>query len=99
MSKEEILEKIKKEKPFLKEKFHVSEIGLFGSYARGDDTFLSDVDILYDIDDKDKIFSLFDLVDLKSYLENLLKRTVDIVDKKRIKPFLKEGILKELVII
>ena len=45
-SKDEIIEKISNEKQHLSEKYHVSEIGLFGSYARGEQKNRSDIDIL-----------------------------------------------------
>lgn len=47
------LEKIlKKNKPYLKKKFKVQEIGIFGSYARGEATKTSDIDILVNFSDK-----------------------------------------------
>jgi len=39
-------ETLKRFKPFLREKFKVKEIGIFGSYVRGEEAEESDVDIL-----------------------------------------------------
>lgn len=96
----EIKEKIAEKKNFLLETYGVEEIGVFGSFARGEDTLLSDVDLLFDIkEDKRETFSLFDLVDLKLYFENLLGKTVDIVEKSGIKPGFKNQIFNEVIMI
>ena len=96
----EIKEKIAENKNFLMETYGVEEIGIFGSFARGEDTLLSDIDLLFGIrEDKREIFSLFDLVDLKLYFENLLGKSVDVVDKMNIRSILKDRILKETIMI
>ncbi|MBL0050444.1 MAG: nucleotidyltransferase domain-containing protein [Bacteroidetes bacterium] len=41
-----VLEILKKEKPYLEQQFGVTEIGLFGSFARGDNMPDSDIDII-----------------------------------------------------
>ena len=99
MSKDQIIEKLKQEKPYLTEMYHISELGFFGSSARGDDTLLSDVDVLFDVDQSKSALSLFDMVDMKDYLEKILGKTVDIVDKKMLKLALRDQILKEAVMI
>ncbi len=96
---EEISNKISVNKKYLRDMYGINGIGVFGSFARNEDTLLSDVDLLFDVDEnKDKI-SLFDLADIKVFLENVLGRTVDVMDKKNIKPSLKEIILKETIMI
>jgi len=45
MTKIEILDLLNKEKTFLKEKFKVKKIGLFGSYAKEIENQKSDIDI------------------------------------------------------
>ena len=95
----EIRAKIAEKKDFLKKTYGVQEIGVFGSIVRGEDTPLSDVDLLFDIGRNRETFSLFDMADMKSYLENLLGKSVDVVDKINIRPLLKERILKETIII
>lgn len=100
MSKEldTIKQKIAQNKEYLRETYGVEEIGVFGSYVRGEDSLLSDIDLLYSINEKkDEKISIFDLVDMKAYLENILGKTVDIVEKKGIKPLLKNQILSEVV--
>lgn len=96
----EIKKKIAEKKNFLMETYGVEEIGVFGSSARGEDTPLSDIDLLFNINkNKENIISIFDLVDMKLYLENLLGKTVDIVEKSSIKPGFKNQILNEVIMI
>ena len=96
----EIKAKITEKKDFLRETYGVEEIGVFGSVARGEDTLLSDIDVLFDIKkEKEDIISVFDLVDIKDYLENLLGKTVDIVEKNSLKTRFKSRILNEVVMI
>ncbi|MEW6380673.1 MAG: nucleotidyltransferase family protein [bacterium] len=70
------------------------EIGIFGSYARGEQKKRSDVDILVEFDE---VPDLFKFIELERYLEKLLKVKVDLVRKKAIWPELKDLILKEVV--
>lgn len=79
--------------PILKH-YGVKRAGIFGSYARGEATNNSDIDILINIE-KGKKFSLFDLSGLKIELEEKLKKKIDINTYKAIHPKLKNQILKE----
>ena len=80
----------------LKDKFGVIEIGLFGSYTRGNQKKDSDVDILVEFE---KTIDLFAYVHLKNHLSDLLGVNVDLVAKKALKPKLGELILSETVYI
>ena len=73
---------------------NVRRAGLFGSFATGHDTLVSDVDLLVEL--KDKI-SLLEFVQIKLELEDVLGRKVDLVEYQAIKPGLKERILAEEV--
>lgn len=81
----------KKVKNFLI-KNNVKKAGIFGSHARGEETNKSDVDILIEVD---KNFSLLDMAKLKIQLEKIIKKNVDLVEYKTIKPLIKKQILKE----
>lgn len=74
----------------------VIKAAVFGSFARGEETKKSDIDILVQLA-KNK--SLLDLVGLKLELENKLGRDVDVVSYGGIHPLLKDIILKEQKII
>jgi predicted nucleotidyltransferase len=86
----------KKVLPILK-KHAVKRAAVFGSFARGEATPKSDVDILIEYKTKKK--SLFDLVDLKSDLEEILDRKVDVITYNSIYWRIREQILAEQVVI
>lgn len=70
--------------------FGVKKIGLFGSFARGEQTDMSDIDILVEFYQNHKTFDNY--MDLKFYLEDLLGRKVDLVIAEALKPDLKSNI-------
>ncbi len=69
----------------LASRFGVKRIGLFGSYARGEASQTSDIDVLveFDVPTCDKY------MDLKFFLEELFGRSVDMVTSGAIKPRVK----------
>lgn len=97
-TKNEILNKLKEIKPILYRDFYIKSLGLFGSYVRGENSDSSDIDLLFEYDE-DKAFSLFTLIDLEDFLTKLFNVKIDLVNKKTIKPALKENILKEVIFI
>jgi uncharacterized protein len=74
-------------------KFSVSRIGLFGSFARGEATSESDVDILVMLENK----TFDNYMDLKFFLEDGLNRKVDLVMVSAIKPRLQPIIEEEVI--
>lgn len=96
LSSNEIIRFLKRHKPYIQEHFHCSEIGLFGSFARDEQTNESDIDILVVFEPETD--NLYDVEsELKHYLENHLKRKVDICSKKWIKPIFKPMVLKDTI--
>ncbi|MDB9543294.1 nucleotidyltransferase family protein [Microcystis aeruginosa CS-1036] len=81
-------------KPFLIERFKILELGLFGSYVRGEQTKDSDVDILVEFS---QVPTLFDLVEVEYLISDKLGLPVDLIDKKSLKAALREQILNETV--
>lgn len=92
----ETVNEIKKNIPILK-RHEVKKAALFGSFARGEAKARSDVDLLIEYKRKDK--SLFDLVNLKTELEEILGRKVDIVTYNSLYWRLRDQILSEQVMI
>jgi len=92
----EINQIIKEHKPELEEKFKVKEIGVFGSYVKGEQNKRSDLDILVDFREP---VGLFEFMDLEEYLKNLLGVKVDLVTREALKPRIGEYILREVVYI
>ena len=95
---DEIKEILKEHKEEVSRKYKVSEIGIFGSFVRGEQKKRSDLDILVEFDEEN-IPSLLKLIEMERYLQRLLRKKVDLVMKSSIRPELKEIILKEVVYI
>ena len=82
------------QKEILKNKYHVKEIGIFGSYVNGNYNKESDVDILVEFS---KPIGLIKFIKLEEYLKDLLGIKVDLVLRDGIKPALRSNILKQAV--
>ena len=66
----------------LKERYKVKEIGIFGSYVRGEQNEKSDLDILVDFTETIGL----KFIELAEFLETILGMKVDLVSKGAIKP-------------
>ena len=91
-TRREILQLLEKNRAEIK-KFGVSEIGVFGSVARGEETDVSDVDVLVELETK--TFDAY--MKLLFFLEDLFESKVDLVMKGTIKPLIKDRILAETI--
>jgi len=95
-TKQEILDFLEINYSYIIEKYHITKIGLFGSFARDEQTQDSDVDLLIEIEDG--ITDIYDLkVSLNKYLSNAFDRSVDLAREKYLKPYAKELILKDTI--
>jgi uncharacterized protein len=74
-------------------KYNVKTLGIFGSYSRGDQSSVSDVDILVEFE---KPIGL-KFVDFADELEEALQTKVDLVSRKAIKPKLWKHIKKDVI--
>lgn len=77
----------------------IREVYLFGSYARGEANYESDINLLIDID-KDKINSEvknIELMNLQKVLSNYFEKTVDVLYTIYIPDKLKNNIQKDKV--
>ena len=72
----------------------IKKAGIFGSYARGEQKKLSDVDILIKTPKKT---DLYDFIGIKQELEDALHKRVDLVDYKLIRPEIRDRILQDEV--
>jgi uncharacterized protein len=93
---EAIKKKLSEHKSEVEKNFNVSELGVFGSYVRNEQNLKSDVDILVDF--KEPI-GLFKFMDLEEYLQKILKKKIDLVSKRALKPRIGARILKEVIFI
>jgi len=94
MNAEDIVTKLRELRPIIATRYKAREIGLFGSFVRGEQTATSDIDVLAEFDEG---ADLFDLIGLTLYLEEMLQHPVDVVPKRAIRAELQETILREVI--
>lgn len=87
---ERIIQKNKKE---LKEKYGLKEIGIFGSYIKGEQDENSDIDMLVEVE---RPMGFVKFIKLENYLSQILGIKVDLVTKKALKPYIGRQILQEV---
>jgi uncharacterized protein len=88
------LNALQKLKPLLAQKYKVSELAIFGSYARGEENPESDLDILVTYSELPNLFSF---IELMQFLEETLDIKVDLVIKDDLKPRIAKHVLAEKV--
>ena len=93
MTRDEVLETLRRHKPGLQKKYHLTTIELFGSYARNEQTPDSDVDVLVEFNEPLGI----EFVDLLIELEAILGKPVDLISKKSLRPKLIPYIEPDLI--
>lgn len=77
----------------VKRKFGVCKIGIFGSYARGEEKETSDVDVLVEFDKP----TFRNFMGLAFFLEDLFDREVDLVTIKGLSPYIRPAVEREVV--
>lgn len=87
---------LKSNKEFLRQQYGVKEIGIFGSFARGEQKKKSDVDVLVEFEDMP---DLIKFIELERKLQRLLGKKVDLVRKGAIREELKDSILRDVIIV
>jgi predicted nucleotidyltransferase len=94
--REEILEFLRANKDLLLSKYSLTKIGIFGSYAREEQTEKSDIDFIFEFE-KDAKGLYSKKFALHEYLKSELKKEVDLCREGAIKPVFKSYILKDAI--
>ena len=81
-------------KPEMAARYRVKAIGLFGSFVHGEQDHASDIDLLVDFEEG---ADLFDLVGLGLFLEQELRRKVDVVPRTALREELREVVISQVV--
>lgn len=79
----------------LSAKYKIKYLGVFGSYARGEQDNRSDLDLLVEF--KDNALIGLEFFELESYLSDILGVQVDLVTRAALKPRIGKRILSEVV--
>ena len=95
-TRDQILTFLSQNKKLFRKKYHVIRIGIFGSYARGEQNLNSDIDLLVEFEENTQ--ELYELkLQMKDFFKANLGIEIDICREKYIKPRIKSTILKETV--
>lgn len=95
-TKVEILEFLTRNKQYFRDQFGIVKIGLFGSYAKDEQTDGSDIDLIVEFAKNTP--NLFDVKnELKNYVKEKFNIQVGIAREKYLKPIYRDSILKETI--
>jgi uncharacterized protein len=95
MSRDEVLQKLRGEKSRLAA-FSVKSLAVFGSVARGEETIVSDVDLLVEFQPGARV-GLFEFVRLQRFLSELLGCRVDLATAQALRKEMRDKILAEAI--
>ena len=94
MDKQQILKQLSDVRDFLRQRFDVQELIIFGSVARDEATEGSDLDVLVEFNQP----ATFDrYMDLKFYLEELVGCGVDLVTRHALRPQMQQRVEREAI--
>lgn len=95
-STEDVLNFLRNNKDLLLSKYSLTKIGIFGSYARNEQTDKSDIDFIFEFE-KDAKGLYSKKYNLHEYLKSVFKKEVDLCREGAIKPIFKPYILKDVI--
>ncbi len=97
-SLENIRQIIASEIAALKSRYHITYMGIFGSYARNEQKETSDIDILVDFD---PAFypGYLDFLTLERHLSDILNSEVDLVTKNSLRKRIGKQIIEEAIVL
>lgn len=95
-TKEDILSYLSSKKPEFQDEFHVSKLGLFGSFAIGWQKEDSDIDLLIEFEPQTENLAE-KKARIRAIVRSKFKREVDLCREKYIKPYFKSQILKSAI--
>ena len=96
LTPEKIMKILRELLPKIKTQYQIKQLGLFGSYVRGEATENSDIDILVEFYPNIN-FGLISYCRLENQLSETLGKKVDLVTKDGLKPHIGANILKEVI--
>lgn len=92
---EDIVAYLKNNKKFFYERFGVTRMGIFGSFVREDQTSLSDIDMVVEIEKNRK--NIHSFLEIKRFLEKELAREIDLGFEHSLKPIVREKIKGQII--
>ena len=97
-TREDILDYLKANREFFTKQFHIVKIGLFGSFARSEQTPQSDIDLIIELDAPDTdVYLLKNRT--REFISLRFNRGVDLAREKYLRPYAREAILQEAIFV
>ena len=93
--KSPVIKKMEAAAPAIRSRFGVARIGIFGSFARGEQTRKSDVDVLVDF--TSGYATLKNFIALSDYLEGLFRRKVDLLTVEGVDKYIRPAVESEVI--
>ncbi len=94
MTRDYVLDTLRRLRPELESRFKVKSLSLFGSFVRGEQEGGSDIDVLVELAQD---ASFFDLVRVSLFLEEQFQRKVDVIPIESLRAEIREAVLQEKV--
>lgn len=94
MDKNSVITFLQKNKKLFHDRFGVTKIGLFGSYAKDTQKDDSDIDIVVQLQSANTFRSFFGL---KQFLQEKLQKKIDLGVERSLKPVVKNSIKDEII--
>ena len=98
VEREHVLDYLKNKKPKFNRDFGITKLGLFGSYARNEQTEDSDIDLLVEFTPGTEALSE-KKQKIKEAIQVEFQREVDLCREKYIKPYFRQQILNSVIYI
>ncbi len=93
--KSPVFRKLRNVLPAIRTRYGVKQIGIFGSFARSEQTRSSDVDVLVEFVDGQATFDNF--MHLVYFLEDLFGRKVDLLTVRGIDKYIRSRVEREVI--
>jgi predicted nucleotidyltransferase len=94
MSRDEIVMFLREHRTEIERRFGVTRLGLVGSYARGEATGASDIDLVVEIESGNRFRSFFGLL---HFLQDSLPAKIDLVTESSLKPLVRGSVMKDIL--
>jgi uncharacterized protein len=95
LSTDEIITYLRQNMPLLNERFGVIRLGIFGSFARGEQSVTSDIDMVVEMDKDRK--NIHSFLKLKRFLEEEMSIEIDLGFEHSLRPAIKEKVIKQII--
>jgi len=96
MTRDQIVTFLKLNKENFEKKYNITKFTLFGSYARGEHSENSDIDIIYSLKSGAK-FSYDKYLEFENELKKAFNTKVDLINEKRLNPLIKIEAQKDFI--